>query len=89
MSMMIWILAGAAIGWASFAYLKFSEGRGMMLSIVIGASGGFVGGKLLAPMFGFSAAVPGDFSVAALLLAFMAAGGLLFIGDRIYARFGV
>jgi len=89
MNMMVWMLAGGVIGWASFAYLKFSEGRGMMVSVVIGATGGLVGGKLLAPMLGFSAAVPGDFSAAALLLAFMAAAGLLFIGDRIYARYGV
>ncbi len=87
MDMMIWILAGAVIGWASFAYLKFSEGRGMLASVGIGATGGLVGGKLLAPMLGFSAA-PGDFSPAALLLAFMAAAGLLFIGDRIHARYG-
>ena len=88
MDMMIWILAGAVIGWASFAYLKFSEGRGMPASVGIGATGGLVGGKLLAPMLGFSAATPGDFSAAALLLAFMAAAGLLFIGDRIHARYG-
>jgi uncharacterized membrane protein YeaQ/YmgE (transglycosylase-associated protein family) len=60
-----------------------------LVSVVIGATGGLVGGKLLAPMFGVSAAVPWDFSAAALLLAFIAAAGLLFIGDRIYARFGV
>ena len=88
MNMMIWILAGAVIGWASFAYLKFSEGRGMPASVGIGATGGFVGGKLLAPLLGFSAAPPGDFSAAALLLAFMAAAGLLFIGDQIHARYG-
>jgi uncharacterized membrane protein YeaQ/YmgE (transglycosylase-associated protein family) len=89
MNLIIWMLAGAVIGWASFAYLRFSEGRGMMVSVVIGAAGGVAGGKLLAPMLGFSGAVPGDFSPAALLLAFMAAGGLLLIGDRIYARYGV
>jgi hypothetical protein len=44
---------------------------------------------LLAPTLGVSAAVLGDFSAAALLLAFMAAAGLLFIGDRIYARYRV
>jgi uncharacterized membrane protein YeaQ/YmgE (transglycosylase-associated protein family) len=88
MNLIIWILAGGVIGWASFAFLKFSEGRGMVVSIVVGATGGVVGGKLLAPMLGFSAAAPEGFSAAALLLALMAAAGLLFIGDRIHARFG-
>jgi uncharacterized membrane protein YeaQ/YmgE (transglycosylase-associated protein family) len=89
MNMMIWMLAGGVIGWASFAYLKFSEGRGMIASVIIGATGGLIGGKLVAPLFGLSAVAPGDFSTAALLFAFIAAAGLLLISDRIYARYGV
>jgi uncharacterized membrane protein YeaQ/YmgE (transglycosylase-associated protein family) len=88
MNLIIWMLAGGVIGWASFAFLKFSEGRGLMASVCVGAVGGVVGGKLLAPMLGMSAAAPGDFSAAALLLAFAAAAGLLFIGDRVHARYG-
>ena len=89
MNIMIWIVAGAAAGWASFTYLKFSEGRGIFLSLIIGACGGMLGGKLLAPMLGASAGAAGDFSVATLFVALATAGALLFVGDKIHDRFGV
>lgn len=89
MDMIIWMLAGAVVGWVSFKYFKLGEGRGMMLSVVIGMAGGLIGGKALAPMFGVSAAVPGGFSSAVLLLALASAAGLLFIGEKVYERFGV
>jgi len=89
MNIMIWIVAGAAAGWASFAYLKFSEGRGMVISLIVGAAGGMIGGKLLAPMLGATASAAGDFSAMALLVALATAAALLFVGDRIHERFGV
>lgn len=55
------MLAGGTIGWAGFALLGFNEKRGMTVSIVMGVMGGFVGGKVPAPMLGSSAIVPGDF----------------------------
>jgi hypothetical protein len=60
-----------------------------MLSLFIGAAGGLLGGKALAPMLGLSAAVPGAFSAAALMLAVAAAAAVLFIGDKVYERFGI
>ena len=89
MDIMIWIVAGAAAGWAAFAYLKLSEGRGMVVSLIVGASGAVIGGKLLAPMLGASASAAGDFSVMALFVAIATAAALLFAGDKIHERFGV
>jgi uncharacterized membrane protein YeaQ/YmgE (transglycosylase-associated protein family) len=89
MDMTLWMLCGAALGWVSFARFKFSEGRGLFVSLVVGASGALIGGRLLAPLLGVSAAVPGGFSIAALLFALAAAAALLLVGDKVYERFGV
>jgi len=36
----------AAIGWIGYAFLDFNEGRGQLVSIVIGVVGGLLGGKV-------------------------------------------
>jgi len=89
MQTVIWMLAGAIAGWVAFKHFNLSEGRGLMLSLLIGGAGGLLGGKALAPMLGLSAAVPGAFSAAALMLAVAAAAAVLFIGDKVYEKFGV
>ena len=89
MEMIVWLLAGAVVGWVSFTFFKYSEGRGMFVSLVIGATGALIGGHLLAPAVGAAAAVAGTFSAAAFFVALASAGALLFVGDRIHDRFGV
>lgn len=89
MNLIVWIAAGGAIGWAAFTLLHFNEDRGMVLSMVIGAIGAVLGGKLLAPMFGIELSVPEVFSAAALFSAFAGAAASLFVGDQVKARFGV
>jgi len=89
MNTVVWMLAGTAIGWAAFALLHFNQERGMLVSLVIGAVGAIVGGKLLAPMLGVELGVPEVFSAAALSYAFASAAVSLFIGEQVHSRFGV
>jgi uncharacterized membrane protein YeaQ/YmgE (transglycosylase-associated protein family) len=89
MNIIMWMLAGAAIGWAAYAMLHFNEERGMLISMVIGLMGGVAGGKLLAPIVGVAATIPEAFSMAALICALAGAAVVLFIGDQVHARFGV
>ena len=89
MNIAMWILAGGALGWAGYTYFKFNEDRGRMISIIIGMGGGFIGGKLVAPMFVAAAAVPGAFSAPTLFFAAAVAAGFLFAGDQINKRWGV
>ena len=88
MNMIVWGVAGALLGWVTFTYLNYSEGRGMVLSLVVGAVGGIVGGHLLAPIMGAAATIPDSFSVLALMVALGSAAALLFVGDKIHERFG-
>lgn len=89
MNIIMWMLAGAAIGWAGYAVLHYNESRGMLISMAIGVMGGVAGGKLVAPMFGVVESIPEAFSMAALICALASAAVVLFVGDQMHARFGV
>jgi uncharacterized membrane protein YeaQ/YmgE (transglycosylase-associated protein family) len=89
MNIVLWILAGGVLGWAGFAYLKFNEDRGLMISAIIGAAGGLLGGKIIAPMFLEAAKVPADFSMPALFFAAAVASGFLYLGNMVSNRWGV
>ena len=89
MNIIMWMVAGAALGWAGYAVLHFNESRGMLISMIIGVAGGVAGGKLVAPMFGVIHSIPEAFSMAALICALASAAVVLFVGDKVHARFGV
>lgn len=89
MELVLWLAAGAALGWLAIAKLGLNEDRGTLISVIIGAAGGVAGGKLLAPMFGAVAAVPGEFSMAALVVVLASAGACLALGNLVSNRFGV
>lgn len=88
MSIIVWVLAGAALGWVGYAYLGFNEARGRVIPMIIGAFGGYIGGKIVAPMF-TAASLPGEFSVAALFFAAAVAAVFLAIGNLVHNRWGV
>ena len=88
-NIILWIIAGGVAGWIGFSFVKLNEQRGLMISIVIGMFGGFIGGKHLAPMLGAAPAVnPGDFSPFPLFVALASAAAVLVISSMIHKRFG-
>lgn len=89
MELVLWLVAGAIVGWLAIAYMKFNEDRGTIISMIIGAVGGVIGGKLLAPMFGAIAAVPGEFSMAGLVVVLGSAAACLALGNFVHNRYGV
>ena len=88
-NIMLWALAGGIAGWVGYAFMKFNKDRGLLISILIGVVGGFLGGSVLAPMFGAGAAVnPSDFNPFPLFIAFASALACLTISNMISKRFG-
>lgn len=85
MEMIFCLLAGGALGWIACSYLRFNAERGVMVSVLIGAVGGLIGGKGIAPMFTAATAAPAAAGVSpdALLFAAAAAAVCLFAGDRL------
>jgi uncharacterized membrane protein YeaQ/YmgE (transglycosylase-associated protein family) len=88
MENLLWIVAGAALGWMSYSYLGFNEARGVTVAAVIGAVGAMIGATAIAPMFVASAA-PGAFSVPVLVFALAAAAVLLALANLMHRRWGV
>jgi uncharacterized membrane protein YeaQ/YmgE (transglycosylase-associated protein family) len=90
MNIVIWMLAGGIIGWLAFSAMGFNESRGKMVSVGVGAFGGVLGGKMVAPMLIAAPAVPSDaFSWGSLFIAFAVAASLLAIGNTVQNRWGV
>jgi len=85
----LWLFAGAALGWASFVWLGYSEGRGKIASIVIGGFGGLLGGKMIAPMLSAPPKIAGDFSMSALVIAALVAGAILFVANIVNKRWDI
>ena len=88
MTIVIWALAGGILGWAACTYFRFNQGRGIVLAIIIGAAGGFVGGHMLAPMF-LAPGAPVGFSVPALFFAAGVASVFIFVSNLVHERWGV
>jgi uncharacterized membrane protein YeaQ/YmgE (transglycosylase-associated protein family) len=88
MNITLWVLIGSAVGWLAFSSLGFDK-RGLMGSVLIGALGGLVGGKLIAPMFNVGAAVPEAFTSTGLFFAAALAGVFLVISEIVYKRWGL
>ena len=69
MNTILWLLAGALLGWVGYAALKLNEPIGKTFAMVIGAVAGILGGKLVAPLFAGAELTPGGFSPSALFFA--------------------
>jgi len=89
MEIVLWMLTGSVMGWVGCSYLRFNEGRGVAVSVIIGALGGFLGGAIVAPIFTAAAAVPDGFSMFALFYAAAGAAAFLVLGNMVHDRWGV
>jgi uncharacterized membrane protein YeaQ/YmgE (transglycosylase-associated protein family) len=89
MDVVLWILAGGFAGWVAFKHIGANKDRGMMISMVIGITGGFLGGNVLAPLLGETAPMPDAISLFALFMAIASAAVCLTIGDMISKRFDI
>lgn len=89
MNITLWILAGAVLGWAGFAYLNANQGRGKIVSIIIGAVGGFFGGNVLAPVLGAVVSAQNEFSPFSLVVAAATAAACLTIANLLSNRYGI
>jgi uncharacterized membrane protein YeaQ/YmgE (transglycosylase-associated protein family) len=66
---LIWIIAGALIGWAASIIMKTNGRQGLIADIIVGIVGAFIGGYFLSPLFNVGTINEGDFSIPALLVS--------------------
>jgi len=84
---LIWIIAGAVIGWVASRIMRTNSRQGLIVDIIVGIVGAFVGGYFLSPVFHVSTINEGNFSVPALLVSLGGAIILLAI-SKLFRNFG-
>ena len=89
MDIMIWLVAGAAIGWLGLNYFHINEKRGLIPVLIIGAVGALVGGESLAPLMTSVTEPTIGFSPFALVVALATATACLVISNVLAKRYGI
>ena len=84
----VWLIAGAIIGWLASRIMGTSGQQGLLLDIVVGVVGAFVAGWFLTPIFGISTINQSNFSLPALLVSLLGAVLLLAV-VRLFSRGGL
>ncbi len=68
---------GGVIGWLASKVMGTDAQQGVLLNIVVGIVGAFIGGMVFSPLFGVSTINESNFSLPALLVSFLGAVVLL------------
>jgi len=79
MTFLLWLIVGGILGWLASIVMGRNDQMGMLLNVVVGIVGAFLGGLLLAPLFGTGTINQSDFSIGSLLVSFLGAVILLAI----------
>ena len=79
MNFIIWLIVGGLIGWVASMIMKRDAQQGIILNVIVGIVGSFLGGFLIAPLLGSGTANSGDFSIMGLLASLIGAVILLAI----------
>lgn len=88
MNLIIWLIAGAFIGWLASRIMGTSSQQGLILDIVVGIVGAVLAGWFLTPLFGITTINQSNFSLPALLVSLLGAIVLLAI-VKLFTRKGV
>ena len=86
MTFIAWLVIGGLLGWLASIVMGRNDQMGIILNIVVGIVGAFLGGLLLAPLFGTGTINQNDFSMGSLLVSFLGAIILLFIVGLFFRR---
>lgn len=79
MNFLIWLFVGGIIGWLASKVMNTDAQQGIILNILVGIVGAFLGGLLISPMVGVSTINQDAFSLGALLVSLLGAIILLAI----------
>jgi uncharacterized membrane protein YeaQ/YmgE (transglycosylase-associated protein family) len=79
MNFVLWLIAGAFVGWLASVIMKSNGRQGLVIDIVVGVVGAFLAGYFLTPFFGISTINQNNFSLEALLVSLLGAVILLAI----------
>ena len=52
MSFILWLIVGGIVGWLASLIMKTDAQQGILLNVVVGIVGAFIGGWLISPLVG-------------------------------------
>jgi uncharacterized membrane protein YeaQ/YmgE (transglycosylase-associated protein family) len=79
MNFIIWLIVGGIIGWLASMIMRTDGQQGIILNVIVGIVGSFLGGWLIAPLLGTGTVNSGDFSIMGLVSSLIGAIILLAI----------
>ena len=79
MGFIAWLIVGGLLGWVASMIMGTNDTQGKLLNVIVGIVGAFLGGLVLAPMFGTGTINQYDFSFGSLVVSLLGAVILLFI----------
>ena len=77
MNIIIWLIVGGLIGWVASMIMRTDAQQGILLNVVVGIVGAFLGGWFLSPLFGVSTINQSNFSITSLVVSLVGAIALL------------
>ena len=86
MNLILWLIAGAVIGYVASRIMGTNSQQGLLLDIVVGGVGALLAGWFLTPLFGIATINQNDFSLPALLVSLLGAIILLAIVKLLTGR---
>jgi uncharacterized membrane protein YeaQ/YmgE (transglycosylase-associated protein family) len=78
MNFILWLIVGGIVGWLASLIMKTDAQQGILLNVVVGIVGAFLGGWLISPLVGMGTINEG-FSIGSLVVSLIGAIILLAI----------
>jgi uncharacterized membrane protein YeaQ/YmgE (transglycosylase-associated protein family) len=78
MNFILWLIVGGIVGWLASLIMKTDAQQGILLNVIVGIVGAFIGGWLISPLVG-AGTINEGFSIASLLVSLVGAVILLAI----------
>lgn len=79
MGLIIWLVIGGVLGWLASIVMRTDGQQGIILNVIVGIVGSFLGGQFIAPLLGGGNVNNGNYDVMSLVSAFLGAVILLAI----------
>jgi len=72
MNIIIWLIVGGIVCWLASLIMRTDAQQGIILNVIVGIVGSFLGGWLIAPLLGTGTVNSGDFSIMGLVSSLIA-----------------
>jgi uncharacterized membrane protein YeaQ/YmgE (transglycosylase-associated protein family) len=78
MNFILWLIVGGIVGWLASLIMKTDAQQGILLNVIVGIVGAFIGGWLISPLLG-AGTINEGFSIMSVVVSLIGAIILLAI----------